>query len=241
VADKKVREREFVDQAAALLGWQTVVKPGERPDFVLEMPDGSIVGLEVGRLADESYASSTPAIQRLRDDLKRRLEAGNHKVHVFLSLFEASPSLISSTRAREKHVNGVMALIKAALPALPLSGGRVRFEEKELKAAGAAQVWRMIVSTGEDVNLTLGRHGSMPAREFLTAQIRRKDDKLPDYRERLPGAAEFWLLLVGNSDVGGPFAGEVASGGEYPTLYERVFYLDVMADTAVQVNTTRAT
>jgi hypothetical protein len=232
----KAEERKFADLAVTRFGWDLdSIQPREPPDFRLVFRDGSMVGLEVARTINGALTAGRKAYKRLGDKVSACLKIGGFQGSVTLSSVGSLPELLADPDAFKAHVSAITAAI---LERSKKGSSSFAISARDLQKMGAPWVTSVRVRKGAGVEVIRGHNGRGPNIPFLDALIRRKDKKIPSYREKLPGATAFWLLLVSGSQHDW-FPDKLVENTVYRTKFDRVFFLDTVEDVAIELRICR--
>lgn len=228
MASKKEKERHCVDVATRCLGWQAVIeKSEERPDFHLRFVDGTVVGLELQYLVNETTASGVPAITRFCKAVQKHLDGDT--CFVWVSFFREAVSDIISGKAMRTQAEVLANVIKERLrhrPAPfiisrsdPALAGRVSVATVTVNPAATLSVW------GGHLTDALRVH-------HIAAAIAGKDQKLSSY-ERLQPDAQMWLLLV--TEGASPAWDDIVAQKEFRSAFDRAFIVDMQESRAIEL------
>jgi hypothetical protein len=235
--EKKQRERRFVEDIAGRLAWPIRnLVDRERPDFRIDLNDGTVVGLEVVETVDGDAATAERWTDHLCDRIQEQLTAAGTLVMVNLSFVEAQGNLLADT-AQMREVAKTVARYIGQM-SFPRDGTTCAVTADELQTAGIPFMDGMDVCSTENGPSVLNDHTRQGAHQpFLEDVIREKTLKLASYRKELPEAQAFWLLIVAGAQPGAAFLHGVARRYTYQSGFDRTFYLDRWSDKAFPLTT----
>src|SRR5687767_2299071 len=97
---QKRKEEKYVGLMLKLLPLALSCEPVEResPDFLLQLEDGTTVGLEIVEAREASVVAGFAAIKRMKSDLSGALRTAGLRVLVNFSVTEGCGTLLNDNR-----------------------------------------------------------------------------------------------------------------------------------------------
>ena len=239
--NKKVIERHqlelFLKHAPLSFNFDEVtIQENEAPDFILLLPDGKVVGVELTMVFWEPKPGTPPpqAIHATYDKIaeiaqRKYEEEGGPPVAVFL-FFQSS--FMPSKRDVIPVADAIAAYIREHLPD----------EGEEFKERLSWTNYDRFPEHISSIHIWRGPRltqsfFSVPKTAFLPALTRKhvgrileeKEQKLPAYRQRCPRCEEMWLVMVCNLEMSTQFdLDESLLTAPFPSAFDRVFIYCLM-------------
>ncbi|NOY94132.1 MAG: hypothetical protein GXP55_23350 [Deltaproteobacteria bacterium] len=205
----------------------------EAPDFVLELSDGSCVGVEVVELADEAIANGMGSYGHLKRGVRERLEDRGIKVGICLSAHTERLAEMAGA-SWKPEADGIVRLARGHVDAECRDH---TYEGAALDGYGVHYLDSVSMSASDEPWVGTGAHG--PGRR-LVAQAHRhvvnKNAKLPKYRANVDGP--IWLVLVGGGRLASGTWSVMIRDLTFRSDFDRTFYVDHSDSTAFEVSTT---
>ena len=192
----------------------------ERPDFLLILENGTRVGLEVAQARDSEIAAGRAAINRMKDEVQKALDAAAVAAIVSFSVSEAN-----GARLNKFVRDNARALAKLAIETLPslleppaydpyVASQDLVAEDApwlatwyvdELEQRGIFRVDSVRVIRADSPIATWASAGFGGQGHLVQELIDKKAPKLAGYKESA-SANEYWLLVVAGAGAGGSIA-----------------------------------
>lgn len=227
---KKDTERRDIDrflQIAQLPGLQPPVEEGERPDFRIRFADGRRIGLEHTRATVESIRADGAAQQRFAGAVTDSLRTANINLEVLIWFYENHNAVIE----RKASADSSARLVSVAQKVHQQRGLPKAIEMAELDQLGIKGIRRVDFFEADVASVSISRSAVLQGARLVETCMSDKDDKLRSYRQMEPVLDAYWLLIVSGDGFGEPRWMEGTRFLFNRTQYERVFFLDLQAET----------
>lgn len=234
-AEKRQHELKAVIE---LLRWRALdvkrIVQRERPDFEVQLADGSTVGIEVTELADDALARGAAILKLLQKELVQELEVKGVTKGVHLGIPEGFALLLGSRDVRARNVKALVDLAVENQAA----EGMLTIEYDALVARGVQFILEATFSDSGAV--TTGHSATGRRAPSVQEGIDAKNEKAPEYRVALPHARELWLLLLSGVDFRSGVWSAVVEGHEYVSAFDRTFCIDAYENKFIELRTRRS-
>ncbi len=244
------------------LGIYTATRPAdaERPDFIVTLPNGTRVGIEVVRALDPHTAKASGGLRRLSAEVRQGLTRAGVLACVEMRIDEeAAADLSIAPDLLRAEAAAVVLLTTSVLGSEDVlqNGewrrfcqidrsyekmmGHRRLHQRglgDLQGTGVRHLDAVSIRRHTKVVAGCTVFGRGRGAEIVQAAIDEKARLLAGYRDC--GADAIWLLVVGSSGIGGALSVAQVKGVTFHSPFDRTLFLELFMRRCIDLETKRA-